>query len=438
MQASPDDRVRVLFDLSILEQTPGIVSKSGVVRTAEEIAMELQTRPEIDLLFCGYRHWQSMLATPGYVRHHPRLSSPVLRGPAQPWLPTVMQNVGRVAWRIPRLRPWCHALEAARQDRLRHLTLPLSLDGIDVIHTPFYPIPQHIRARRRQENFATLTTVHDLIPLRLKGYDDPSNPHYQMVRSMVESFDDQDWIVCDSDYTRQDLLQECPRLDPQRVFVTPLAAADIFKPTQYPRDQLLRSLFGDAASSETVFFVSLCSLEPRKNIETVARAFDRLTQRTGVDVRLVLIGVNTNASANIFSTIASLPCSDRIHYVGSLSDDLLPAVYSAAVGFLYLSIYEGFGLPPLEAMQCGTPTITSNATSIPEVVGDAGLSVQPLDVEAVAHHMLQLLDNHELRNEISIAGLKRSQQFTWSETVRQTIQVYRTAAESLNRSLATP
>jgi glycosyltransferase involved in cell wall biosynthesis len=426
-----ENPVRVVFDISLMEQTPGIVGKSGVVRTAEELAKELQQRREVDLKFSGFRHWQSMTAIEKIVHSDARWSTPVARGPSEPLGSQLMHTLGRIAWRVPRLRPWCHSIESSRQERLSEFTLPLNLSDVDVLHTPFYPIPQHIRERRKTENFALLTMVHDLIPLRLPGYGDPTNPHYQMVRRMVDSFDEEDWVVCDSQYTRQDLLNESIRLDPKRVFVTPLAAADIFVPTESSRQDLLGMLFGKHASSETIFFVSLCSIEPRKNIETVVAAFDRLTRMCGADVRLVLIGVTTNAGTGVFNVIAKLPSRDRIHYVGALPDDLLPAVYSASIGFLYLSVYEGFGLPPLEAMRCGTPTITSNATSLPEVVGDAGISVEPMDAEAVSEHMLRLVEDEELRSRLSAAGLQRSRQFTWCRTVDKTMEVYRAAAASL-------
>lgn len=430
MNQSTKTTLRLLFDLSLLAGSAGVVSRSGIVRFAEEFAIELCRCPELEVSFSGFRDWNAMLAIDDYVQDHPRLTGNVIRGPRQPLKAWMLQNIGRALWRVPFAKPACFCIEQRRQASLRPLTLPIDLTRFDIVHSPFYPIPADVKQRCLASRIPVFTTVHDIIPLRLKPYGDPQNPHFQMVRSMVHAFDRDDWIFCDSNFTRDDLLSETSNLDPSRVFVVPLAASDKFRPTAYQRTELLAQLFGPDVSDETVFFVSLSSLEPRKNLETVVRAFERLTHLTDADARLALIGVRTHLGSTVLDDIQKLACADRIRYLGPLRDDLLPQVYSAAHGFIYLSIYEGFGLPPLEAMQCGTPTIVSNATSLPEVVGNAGVIVEPKDEDAVANTMLQLIEDSSFLESLRTAGLKRARTFSWAESVKKATAIYQVASEA--------
>jgi glycosyltransferase involved in cell wall biosynthesis len=121
-------------------------------------------------------------------------------------------------------------------------------------------------------------------------------------------------------------------------------------------------------------------------------------------------------------------------FTGYVSEDDLPALYSGAVCFAYPSYFEGFGLPPLEAMQCGAPVIVGNRTSLPEVVGDAGLQFDPFDSQALAQALWQVLENTDLRDTLRVQGLARAQQFHWHHTARKTLHVYEQAAEAKKKS----
>lgn len=169
------------------------------------------------------------------------------------------------------------------------------------------------------------------------------------------------------------------------------------------------------------YLLALGSLEPRKNLSRLLRARDSIQASLPEEIWLVL--ASARGKEAIFKDIglASLPA--RVHLAGYVADEALPTLYSGALAFIYASLYEGFGLPPLEAMACGVPVLTSNTTSIPEVVGDAALLVDPCNVEAIADGIRRLVENTELRDNLRKRGLARARQFTREKCAEKTWRV---------------
>ncbi len=178
--------------------------------------------------------------------------------------------------------------------------------------------------------------------------------------------------------------------------------------------------------TESKHLLSVSTLEPRKNIERTIRAFLTLIQQEHInDLNLVLVGTKGWQFDGIFEEIKSNPAlKKRIITTGFVTDEDLAALYSSAIGFVYPSIYEGFGLPPLEAMQCGTPVISSTKSSIPEVVGDAGILVEPTDETAISAAMLNFYQNENLRNELSKKALLQAAKFSWQRFTDEHIRIY--------------
>jgi glycosyltransferase involved in cell wall biosynthesis len=174
------------------------------------------------------------------------------------------------------------------------------------------------------------------------------------------------------------------------------------------------------------YVLSVGTLEPRKNHARLVRAFDALAA-TRPDLRLVLAGARGWKSGAVDSAIAAAGARARIHVLGGVSADDLAALYSGATAFAYPSLYEGFGLPVLEAMAAGAPVLTSTVSSLPEVAGDAALLVDPDDSDAMAGAMHELLFDEALRTRLAGMGLARAASFTWERTARAT-------AESLRRA----
>lgn len=171
------------------------------------------------------------------------------------------------------------------------------------------------------------------------------------------------------------------------------------------------------------FILYVGTLEARKNIPTLIKAFYKIKKKN-IEHKLVIAGKKGWKYKEIFETIDKLDLQNDVVFTGYVSDEDLPALYNAADLFVYPSIYEGFGLPPLEAMACGTPVITSNTSSLPEVVGDAGIMVDPCDVDGLTQTMCDVLTNDGLREDMIKKGLERAKMFTWEKCARETLKVY--------------
>ena len=164
--------------------------------------------------------------------------------------------------------------------------------------------------------------------------------------------------------------------------------------------------------------LSLGTLEPRKNLLRLLAAWAAACGQLPEDLWLVLAG--EPGSRRIFKNVDFGSIPPRVHWTGRVPDELLPALYSGATAFLYVSLYEGFGLPPLEAMACGAPVVASDTTSLPEVVGDAALSVNPLESQSIADGIRQISTGGEFRDCLRIRGLERARGFTWEQAAEKT------------------
>jgi glycosyltransferase involved in cell wall biosynthesis len=173
------------------------------------------------------------------------------------------------------------------------------------------------------------------------------------------------------------------------------------------------------------FILYVGTLEPRKNLETLVRAYAKLPQRNGV--KLVLAGATGWKTDTLYALLDQLDLSRDVILTGYVSSHDLAAWYTAAEVFAYPSVYEGYGLPLLEAMACGLPVIAANTSSLPEAVGESGMLVDPRSVEAWAEALASLLDNQERRRQLSVQGIERASQFTWANTARQTVASYHRA-----------
>jgi glycosyltransferase involved in cell wall biosynthesis len=220
-------------------------------------------------------------------------------------------------------------------------------------------------------------------------------------------------------------------MSPDRVFVAPLAAANHFhQVTNMDKITAVRQRYN---IPEGNYFLSLAAPQPRKNLIHLIRCFLRLlAEKQALDVNLVLVGSKNLGwmYEEIFAAVEDVPeYRSRVIFTGYIPDEDLSEIYSGAKAFVFPSLYEGFGLPPLEAMQCGTPVITSNTTSLPEVVGDAGILVDPKDEDALCQAMLSLLTDEALWQELSQKGLERSKHFSWAKCAADTVEVYKTAIQ---------
>jgi glycosyltransferase involved in cell wall biosynthesis len=169
------------------------------------------------------------------------------------------------------------------------------------------------------------------------------------------------------------------------------------------------------------YVLALGSIEPRKNLPRLLEAWARVLPRIPDDTWLVVAGLPGRSQVYDRVRIKQIP--ERVRFIGYAPDEYLPALYSGARAFAYVSLYEGFGLPPLEAMACGTPVITGNATALPEVVGDAGILADPQSIHDIATAIERIVANDDLRQRLSALGLARSRNYSWQKASDATYRI---------------
>ena len=211
------------------------------------------------------------------------------------------------------------------------------------------------------------------------------------------------------------------RVKANKVIAIPSAARQSFRPV--PSEQTVETRKRLAIEDDFLLFVG--TLEPRKNLLTLLKAFEQIVRQTSLRPQLVIAGGEGWLMDETFLFIKDSGISDRLRLTGYLGDDELRALYSACRIFIYPSLYEGFGLPPLEAMACGAPVIAGRVPALREVLGNAARLVDPLSVEALAGSIVDLIENDEERRRLASSGPQHAARFSWEQTARLTLNVYR-------------
>jgi alpha-1,3-rhamnosyl/mannosyltransferase len=281
----------------------------------------------------------------------------------------------------------------------------------DVFHATNNIFPYRVRAAH------SVLTIHDLTLLLFPEWH-PAERLARMVPALEPAVVRASHIITPSRSTRDDVLKLLP-VDPERISVVPEGVAPIFAPR--PAGEVAARLAPlGLRAGEYLLFVG--TIEPRKNLLRLLQAMELTASTTGP---LVLAGGHGWNDTAIRVTVERLERTGRVRSLGYVPDELRPVLLTGARAFVYPSLYEGFGLPPLEAMACGTPVLTSNVSSLPEVVGDAALFVNPDDVDALATALARLWRDETLRADLRARGLAQARQFSWERTARLTLDVYR-------------
>lgn len=268
-------------------------------------------------------------------------------------------------------------------------------------------------------NLPFVLTLHDLSFLRHPEWYTRSRALYYRLAASRSAHRARR-IITGSAYTKADIIQRLG-IPEDLIDVTPYGVRPVFRPVDYAAQ-------GEAIEALEIpdqYFVYAGTLEPRKNLPRLIRAWDQTASEHPFD--LVIVGREGWKLDAFQSALLGARHRDRIHCVGHLPEAQLIAVISAARAFLWPSLFEGFGLPPLEAMACGTPVLSSNTSSLPEVCGDAAILVDPLNVEAIADGIRRLATDNRLREDYRLRGRARAKQFTWDRTAQLTLDAYRRA-----------
>ncbi len=411
--------MQAILDVSLLGQ--GFYhqkARTGVFRVAENMATLLPNiSPDLEIIFADNL---DLLATIGYINQNIQSQSNKFINPDS------QVSIAKYQNKILSIFPY----NSIPQKAIKRLFYQFNsskiefqeqiIDNSSLYHSPYFPIPSQIQERKKLKK---LITIHDLIPIKYPHFFE--NRADNVVHKIIESIQADNFAVCVSEATKIDLL-EFVGLDESQIFVVPLAASSALFYPVLEEGIVAKTLSKYAIPSNQPYFLSISTLEPRKNIDAIINSFIELISQEKIDdLNLVLVGTKGWDFDKIFeATKVSPHIKERIIFTGYVPDKDLAALYSGALGFVYMSFCEGFGLPPLEAMQCGTPVICSNTTSLPEVIGDAGILVSPTDKEGICQAMLNLYKNPKFREVLKVKSLQRASLFSWQKFADKTWEVY--------------
>ncbi len=288
---------------------------------------------------------------------------------------------------------------------------------LDVLHSPDFIPPVHWPGT----NFRSVITVHDLAFLLYPNFLTPQAArHYGQIDRAVRRADH---IIAVSQSTKDDLIRLLG-VPERKVTVIYEASNPIYRPVDRAEAwSKVKELYPNLPEH---FFLFVGTLEPRKNIPTLLKAYRLLQQDYKVDhAKLVLAGRPGWLFDDIFRMVQDLELEQHTVFLGRVPTEALLYLYNSAIALVHPAYYEGFGLPALEAMACGTPVITTNVSSLPEVVGDAALLVSPEDAEDLAVQMWRVLSDERLRDRLRTKGLGRAASFSWDRAARETLNIYR-------------
>ncbi|GAB4531327.1 MAG: glycosyltransferase family 1 protein [Anaerolineae bacterium] len=316
------------------------------------------------------------------------------------------QNISRVSL-------WTPSHHWAEQTTLRFEIGRLSLD---LLHSPDF-IPPFRR------NCKSVITVHDLAFLLYPHFlTKEAARYYGQIDQAVRNTDH---IIAVSESTRQDTIKLLG-VSERKITVIHEAANPIYRQIDKGEARRCVSKLYDL-DREFILFVS--TIEPRKNLPALLQAYRKLLDDYKVSEGLVLAGSRGWLSEEVYSIVETLNLDEHVRFLGRVPSEHLVCLYNAARLLVHPSFYEGFGLPPLEAMTCGTPTIVSNVSALPEVVGDAAILIDPHDIDGLTVAMWRALTDEELRASLIAKGLKRASMFSWERAAQETLAVYRRVVE---------
>lgn len=375
-----------------IDVSPAAQQHAGLGRYAGEIVRALdQYKKDVELSLFYNRPGNASL--PPYLSH----------------LPHQTVKVGNKPWRMGVLL-----------SQMIHWPMDKIFGAVEIFHAT-----NHLLAHFGQVR--TVYTLHDLIFLRYPEHHLPANRWY-LTLTMPRYLQAADVIVVPSEHTRRDAL-EFYDLPESKIKVIYEAAAPIFKPAAGPLQlERVRQKYGLPEK----FILHVATIEPRKNLSRLLDAFKSLVA-DWPDLKLVLIGKKGWLYDEFFRKLKRLGLEEHVIFPGFIDEADLPACYQLAEVFAFPSLYEGFGLGPLEAMACGTPVVCSNSSSLPEVVGEAGLLFDPTDTVAMTAALRRVLSDQELQTDLRGRALAQAQKFSWQKTADELAAIYQALSKEIRR-----
>lgn len=428
-----DDKINILFDISIL----GDGKKAGIYRVIENLIYQMQKYSNYNIYFCtssaNYRLCKK------YLKNNPALNDkmfvyPKIKNIFSVIIMTclIMSNMffnifnifAEIFFKI-KVFQYLFKFFARIMSSFKTLFLlsymwmeknrviPKNfIKTIDIYFSPFHPFPNQILSNSRIKRFVI---IHDLIALLYPEYF-----FYRFtppLKKLISNLNENDNIICVSESTKRDLLNYRKDLQDNNIIVSHLAVADeINKVKDFNLIKHIKCRY--KIDEKSNYILSVSTLEPRKNLVRIIKNFISLCDEGKInDTYLVLVGRKGWKYDVIFDEWANdSRYVNKIIFTGYVKDEDMSALMSGCLYFIYISLYEGFGLPPLEAMKCGAPVITSNNSSLPEVVGNSAITVDPSNDEEISAAMFKLYNDKDLRNSLSGKSIIQASQFSWERT----------------------
>ncbi len=432
--------VNILFDATVIvnAKTAGNLHSTGLYRVSSEILNELIKRDSFNVYLFDILYRERELiyyVIPDYpgctsLKVHSEISRNIffpfgnLADHSRKKQSVSKNKVVAVTYKILKIAALTVYKNSRRFEKkyIIHKNFSNRLKAVQVYYSTYFPIPDIIN---KKKNILRIWTLHDLIPMVHPEYfSSPFNE--KILREVTNNIQLSDIVYCVSDATRSDLLRFRPDLNPANIFITPNAASDHFFPVDDVNSiENCKDKYG--LNRDDLYFLSLCTLEPRKNLKTLVKVYEKLLEEfPGFPYYLVLTGAPGWNIGDLIERIdkINMKYGKKIIQTGFIPEADLAPLYSGATAFIYPSLYEGFGLPVLEAMKCGTPVVSSNSSSLPEVVGDAGILTDPLDQQGLIEAIKSLATNSKMQADMRKKSIKQSYNFSWANTgdiIEQTI-----------------
>ncbi len=387
-------------------------SRSGIFFVAYNVLLEFLKRPEYEV----YLYAEDLIKLKEVIDTYPEFSNCKIYkfSRVQDWVSFFrnLKNQNKQQNGLSLLRG-VYALTASILKKFYMvLEARARLSEIDVYFTPMSAVPNFISKKKHIKCF---TILHDAIPMI---DDDSINPRiHKWYEKLVRSINDQSFYFANSRYTKQDFLKYVPEMAEKNISVVPLSTGKPYSNiADFNEINNVKQRYNIPLNKKYIF--SLCSLNKRKNLIFAIRNFLEFTNRNQLNDFVFVLG---GAFFDDFIPVLKKNLQDfgnvegRILHIGYVEDEDLSALYSGAEMFLYPSLYEGFGMPVLEAMKCGVPVICSNCTSIPEVIGDCGIQIDPHNDEEMVCAMEKMYFDRDFRAACIAKGMERAKLFSWDK-----------------------